>query len=748
MTQAGIILGTAAYMSPEQARGQPVDKRADIWAFGCVLYELLAGTRAFPGDDITDTLAAVVKLEPAWHALPADVSARVRQVLRVCLHKDPRQRGGDIAAIRLALEGAFETETPREVTPAPSSRPRTWPMAIAALLVGVLIAGVAAWYLRPAPPTPRVSRFALDLPAGAALQASNLQIPTIALSPDGSTVAYRLLPLGGPRNVQLVVRRLDALESRTVYQGECGSPFFSPDGAWVGFFSPDGKRGVLRKVAAAGGPPVVIGTLDSPSAPHGAVWTDDGSIIFGMHNQGLWRIPAAGGTAEPLARAASRAPDRTAAPAAPPDAAKPPVDHRARGRLCCPVAAGLLYSDQPDLPRTGEGGSILVRNLTTGEERVLVSGGSFAQYVPSGHLVYAFGDTLRAVRFDLDRLETIGTPRPVVNGVVTKTEGASEFAVSREGLLVYMAVPSTASPATLVWRDRSGRETPFGSGAIGRAQNPRLSPDGRRLAMSVAGDLWVYFVDGRPPIRLTTGGVFLAPLWSPDGLRVIAERGTNARGIVSIAADGSDPTLTEIAEPVHVHPHGWLNDGRDLVAVRLGGTADIVRWPLSNPKAITDVVATPGAEGARGASVSPDGRWLAYVSDQTGTDEVWVRPMPGPGAPIRVSPSGGWDPTWARTGKELSLPARNAADGGERDGRRRDDLVRRRIPAVRSHAVWDRRSDAVVRCGRRRPLRDAEGRRHQRHRSRSPRRRPELARRASPDRAAAVGESENVPRFD
>jgi serine/threonine-protein kinase len=350
-------------------------------------------------------------------------------------------------------------------------------------------------------------------------------------------------------------------------------------------------------------------------------------------------VSAAGGPPESLPSARVQATDGKG----------PAIDHREWPALL-PGGRGLLYSERPAGRNGAEASRIVVRNLASGEERILLTGGSFPQYVDPGHLVYAYDGTLRAVGFDLDRLEVTGTPRPVLEGVVTKQEGGAEFRVSRDGSLVYLGGPTAPASATLVWRDRSGRETPFGFGVLAEPRHPRLSPDGRQLALSVAGDLWTYFVDGRPPIRLTSGGDYLAPIWSPDSRRLIAEA---PDALWSIAADGSDSTPTQVSTTGHFHPHGWLNSGSDLLAVRISGSSDIVRWSFSNPTEIANVVATPAGEGNLGASLSPDGRWLAYVSNQTGGNELWVRPFPGPGAPVRVSPNGGTDPVWARNGREL-----------------------------------------------------------------------------------------------
>jgi serine/threonine-protein kinase len=637
MTQIGMILGTAAYMAPEQARGRTADKRADIWAFGCVLFEMLTGQRAFPGDDVTDTLAAVVKLDPNWSALGRNVPPHVAHALRVCLQKDPRRRGGDIAAIRLALEGVFEREPAGGASAAAPARRWVWPLAAAAIALGGVLVGLVAWLERPATEPRRVVRFAISELAGKPVPVSPGQVLSLALSPDGTKLVYRV-PSEGSTSM-LVLRDIGALEATTIYQGPLASPFFSPDGNWVGFFAPEGQKNAIKKVAVTGGPAVTIASIPEMAAPHGATWGDNGTIVFGMHDRGLWRAAGDGGSVEPLIPAPAQ-----------PDGKAPPPDYREWPSFL-PGGQALLYSERPGGGEGGDASRIVVRNMASGEERVLVSGGSFPQYLPTGHLVYAFDGTLRIVGFDLDRLAVVGTPRPVLEGVVTKDEGGAEFHVARDGSLVYLTGSPGVRRASLVWRDRAGRETPFGSGTLDQPQHPRLSPDGQRLAVSVARDLWVYFVDGRPPIRLSSGGNYIAPLWSPDGKRVIAE---GANGLVSLAADGSEPAPVQVSMEGHFHPHGWSSDGRDLLAVKVDIDADIVRWPLASPKEVTPVVATPSVvEGPLGASLSPDGRWLAYVSNQTGTPELWVRPYPGPGSPIRVSPDGARDPVWARSGREL-----------------------------------------------------------------------------------------------
>ena len=386
MTQAGMILGTAAYMAPEQARGRTADKRADIWAFGCVLFEMLTRRRAFPGEDVTDTLAAVVKSDPEWSALGTDVPPRVRQALRACLQKDPRQRVGDIAAIRLALDGAFETDPPLAANALPSSRRATWPAVAAALVAGGVITGVAAWMLRPAPARLAVSRFTIDRVDGVPIQAPTGQVTTMAFSPDGTKIAYRIATSQTNKVARFVVRHIDALDGLKIYEGAGSTPFFSPDSQWLGFFAAEAGKAIIKKVAVTGGPAVTISVID-PSTPHGAVWGDDDTIVFALHDRGLWRVPAAGGQAEPIA---SRAPA--------PSGGAAPIDHREWPALL-PGGRGLLYSERLDQRQGAEASRIVLKNLDSGEERVLVTGGTFPQYA-EGHLVYAYDGTVRAIGFD------------------------------------------------------------------------------------------------------------------------------------------------------------------------------------------------------------------------------------------------------------------------------------------------------------------------------------------------------------
>ena len=415
MTLAGMILGTAAYMSPEQARGKPVDKRADIWAFGCVLFEMITGTRAFPGEDITDTLAAVVKLEPNWDAVGAEVPSRVRQTLHVCLQKNPHQRGGDIAAIRLALEGAFEIGATVDAASVTSPSPRWWsrPRWVATGVTLGLLAGLGSgwvvWVAGRADTEAPVRRFPLTLPTSVVLPSGGGT--RVGLSPDGQTVAYIGVEGGVARLYQW---RLDQLGA-TVIPGTEGAarPFFSQDSRSVAF---QVDRSLMR-VGLAGGLPTRIADLGA--APRGGSWGPDDTIVVGRREQGLARVSATGGEMASLTT---------------------PDDGRQHWYpQILPGGRAVLFSDSAPFPN---GGDVMVLDLDSGESRTVVAGGVAGHYTPSGHLVFLRGGDLWAVAFDLATLTVRGQPALVEQGIRVETGAAVQFGVAEDGSLAYL--PSRA----------------------------------------------------------------------------------------------------------------------------------------------------------------------------------------------------------------------------------------------------------------------------------------------------------------
>ena len=643
-TQMGMVLGTAAYMAPEQASGKVVDKRADVWAFGVVLYEMLTGTRPFVGNDVSKTLARVIDRDPDWSALPKNLPPVLGTFLRGCLEKDPKQRVHDIADVRLAMEGAFETGVPQVAAAIAVAQPvwrQSLPVAAAALLAGVLVAGLVAWSLRPTAEVPRVTRLTIAQPDAQPLSLSIGYSPMLALSPDGTRAVYRVLVDDQPA---LVVRPFDALENTVLYEGDVFDPFFSPDGAWVGFKDNAGGS-TIKRVAVTGGPALTISAVGSGRMA-GATLGEDDTIIFGTgSSSGLWHVPAGGGTPEPLTTL---------------DESQGESNHEWPELL--PGGEAVLFT----LRHTGDDADtaqIVVWHLGTGEQRVLVSGGSYPKYVPTGHLVYAFAGTLRAVPFDLDLLTVTGNPVGVLEGVVTKPSGAAEVAVAQNGSLVYAAgVGEGGILRTLVWVERDGREEPLSLPA-GAYRWPRLSPDGARLAVNESGEgaWWVYDVASGRGLKLTQEGSAGAGIWTPDGERFVfgaGEEGSAPKNIYWARADGSGAiealTTFESGEVLAVVPTGITPDGQTLIFGRAqegGQIIDVWALPLDGEHTPTPLLQR-GFQLVNGR-VSPDGRWLSYQSNEAGQQDVYLQPYPDLGPITRVSIGGGTGIRWSPDGSEL-----------------------------------------------------------------------------------------------
>jgi serine/threonine protein kinase/Tol biopolymer transport system component len=623
-TGEGRILGTAAYMSPEQARGQAVDKRTDVWAFGCVLYEALTGRRAFKGETVSDTLAAVLEREVNWEALPADTPAIVRSLVRRCLQKNKDNRLHDIADARIEIEEVLaEPETPEPPAPAAVHARPGWrqplPWAAAALLA--IIGPIVGWHLR-RPPTPSVTRFAISVPPSHRL--ASVAAGPVALSPDGTRLAYSA---EGAGKTQLFLRALDQLEARPLPGTEGGrAPFFSPDGNWVGFFAGDGT---LQKVSVKGGTLVTICEPLAVEDQPGASWGADDTVVFspGGPSMGLWRVSAAGGTPEELGPG--------------------------RWPQVLPDGKSVLSTIWDE-----DGLRPAVLSLESGESRMLDRGRAGARYVPSGHLVYGESGSLMAIRFDLAQLELRGSPEPVVDDVFMHPHGIGQFTVSDTGALAY--APGRYE-STLEWVDREGRSTLVET-EEGDLLWPHVSPDGTRVALvrnteRIKFDVWVYGLERRTRERLTVGARTFGPVWTPDGTRVaFASRRSDLWRLYWAAADGSgeaEPLLPGAFEPgVHLDPMSWSPDGR-LLAVEQWSADTTQRdiWVLSLEGDSSPFVTTSFNEHE--AKFAPDGRWLAYQSNDSGRNEVYVKPYPGPGRTLMVSTDGGRDPVWSPDGREL-----------------------------------------------------------------------------------------------
>ncbi len=641
-TRAGVLLGTAAYMSPEQAKGKAVDRRADIWAFGCVLYELLAGQPAFDGETITDTLAAVVRAEPDWSRLPQKTPTRTRDLLRRCLTKDPKQRLQAIGEARIALEATIANLPDEAAALAGAMQPqplwrRALPWALASIATAFAIA-FSTLYWRPKQPEPHQMMRAsllLNEPLAGAF-AANPGSP-IVLSPDGSRLVFAGSPAS--KSSQLYLRQLDQ-QTATPIPGteDAVQPFFSPDGQWLGFFA-DGK---VRKVSLHGGPATTL--CDAP-IPHGANWATDDTIFYAPNlGSGLMRISSAGGTPQALTT---------------PDSKGQELSHRWPQLL--PGNKAVLFTIQMATQASYDDAHIAVLSLQTGRWRTLLEGGSYARYVSSGHIVYVRAGALMAVPFDLARLQVTGPPAPVQEGVITTaaTSGGAEYDVAETGLLVY--VPGSARPPerSLAWVDRQGvsKELPA---PLNSYLTPRISPDGTRLAVQIltAGtqDIWIYDFARNTLMRFTFGAGSAFPLWTPDGRRVVYRTRVPAFSFRWKLADGSGMEETLFGKDFDdpsATPYSVSPDGKILLFGRLSSGGALGIYALSLDGSGKTQPFLQSTFNQLQAQFSPDGHWVVYASNESGRDELYVQPFPGPGGKWMISTDGGNYARWVRNGREI-----------------------------------------------------------------------------------------------
>jgi eukaryotic-like serine/threonine-protein kinase len=637
MTALGMILGTAAYMSPEQAGGKVADKRSDMWSFGVVLMEMLTGRRPFEGDTISHVLAGVLKDEPDWTTLPPDTPTPIRRLLRRCLEKDPKRRLDSAAAARLDIEDALTTPTEARSAPASRRPALLWAVAGAASIATAIAALI---WLRPGPLPPlQPSRFAI-VPPPAQMLAASVDGRSLMISRDGARLVY--LAGAPPR---LMVRAIDQLEARAlpgvVY---AFTPFLSPDGRWVGFSS----GGELRKISINGGASVAL--CRAGAGVIGASWGDDDTIVFatGDTSTGLLRVSAAGGDPTVITR-----PDSAAGET---DHAFPSVLPGGRGVLFTVTAAGGAAT-----------GQVAVFDFKTGRSKTLIRGGTQAEYVESstgsaqgGYLIYASGGALYAVRFNLASLEVVGDPVRVVDGVMTYSAGAANFSVSREGTLVY-APAQPGEGRSLVWVTRQGTEEPLAAPPRAYAQ-PRLSPDGKRVAIATIDreiDIVIWNLTTGKLTSLTPGPEEeICPVWTHDGQRLVFS--STREGVANIfwqTADGAGAPERLTTSPNQQYPSSISPDGELLFqesAPKTGADLMLLGMPGTDHAARVTALLQSSYREANG-EISPDGHWLAYQSNEsTNRNEIYVRPFPV--ADERrwpVSVGGGVKPLWARDGREL-----------------------------------------------------------------------------------------------
>ena len=626
-TQAGLILGTAAYMSPEQARGKAVDKRADIWAFGVVVYEMLTGRRPFEGEDASTTVAAVIQSEPRWDGIPPSM---LRMVQR-CLTKDPRRRLRDIGDVWELLDVEPSNQRARSGTAG-------W-IAAAALAVVAAAAVWAPWRRAEQPAERPLVQLEIDL--GADVSLPPLVIPTpssVAISPDGTRLAYLASVAGGtPR---LFLRRLDQSRATEVAGTEgITNPLFSADGQWVVFF--DGSR--LKKVSVSGGAAVPLAEV---AIFAGATWPDDRSLLVGSGvRQGLQRISADGG--EPTQILAPSGNETFYA-----------MPSMLPGGTDALIA---VYSTPPNTDTA----FIDVLSLKDRSRKTVARGGTAARYLPTGHLIYSNRNTMFAVPFDLATREARGAAVPVLTDMAyDPAAGIPQMDISRDGTLVYRRnISSEAGNSSLMWIDAAGKRQTLPARPARYASTPRLSPDGKKLATTVrAGasqDVWIYDIERDSMTRLTFGTqTFVSAIWTPDGRYIVS--GSIGNGLFWTRADGGGQPQPLVASKSISFPHSISADGKRLVYYEIAGSPQIWSAPLEpgdGLKAGAPERYMTSESSAAAAAISPDGRWLAYESNESGRTEIYVRPFPLPSAggagKWQISNNGGSWPIWPSKGGEI-----------------------------------------------------------------------------------------------
>lgn len=630
-TADGLILGTAAFMSPEQARGKEVDQRTDIWAFGCVLYHMLVGRTPFAAETLSDTLVAILTREPDWSGLPGDTPPSARRLLQRCLQKDPSRRLRDIGDAKLDLEEALSWKPSAEeaqIGPAGHRRQLVGPI-VAAVLFGAALSAVAMWAVRPITFAPRpTAQFVVGLPEGESI--GGLDFPAVAISPDDAHIVY-VAKRGG--RSQLFVRTLGSLETQPL-SGTDGalSPFFSPDGLWVGFFA----GGALKKVPTAGG---AVRTITEAAIGFGATWGPDNTIVFAPDNASeLWRVPAEGGKAEAVTRL---------------DPTRGEFSHRWPEIL--PDGKSVVFTIGTQ--GSWDDAEIAIQTIGKSDRHSVVQGGTSPHFSRAGHLLYTRAGILHSVPFDGRRARGGAAVIKDAARIVQSSDGAAQFSTSHAGSLVYVPASDGDDQDTLVWVDREGNVQPLA--APPRAfEDPRLSPDDRHVAVTIADatkNVWTYDIAGNRLAQVTfEGGA--SPVWSADGVRLIfaANRG-GSPDMFSKTLDASGLEERLVRTPRTDVPAGCARDGTILfVESDVSGRDLALLSPDRTPRVL---LATEANEA--GAVLSPDGGIVAYVSDTSGRPEVYVAAMTDPGRAAQVSIDGGSEPVWKRDGSELFFRSGN-----------------------------------------------------------------------------------------
>jgi eukaryotic-like serine/threonine-protein kinase len=622
-TREGVIAGTVAYMSPEQARGQEIDRRTDIWAFGCVVYEMVVGRPAFAAATTADTIAAVMERPVNWTAIPPDLPPAVTRVLRRCLQRDPKQRLRDIADARLELEDATT-----HAEPLAASKSRHWPRiatAMCLLATGVGLGALAIWMTRPLSDPVPLAHFVVPLPSTTPL--AGLDFPSAVISPDGARIVY-VASRGG--RTELFQRSLNSIDPLPI-PGTTNAvgPFFSPDGFWVAFFA-DGQ---LKKVNLAGGPAV---TLCAAPVGLGGSWGPGDLIAFASATgSGLSRVSAAGGTPERLTML---------------DVARGEFSHRWPEWM--PDGETILFT-------VGTSGSwsdaqIVAQSVTSGKRTTLVRGGTNPHYVSNGSLLYAQNGRVLNVALDASSLTISGSPVAVLENVRQSADGAVQLSLSRSGTVVFVPGGLGASERRLVSVGRDGTSTTFAA-PPGAYAFPKVSPDGQRLIVAMEAptrDLWLYDVTSGTTTQVTFDAGATSPIWTRDPKRV-AFSSTRVGVLNLFTAIIGEPGRSErlVSNENQQFPGSFAPDGALVFTEHRSATGRDILLLAAGDRAPRDLLASRADETS--PKISPDGLWLAYVSNESGRSEVYVTQLSSPVRARRVSVEGGTEPTWAAGGGEL-----------------------------------------------------------------------------------------------
>jgi serine/threonine protein kinase len=636
-TKAGLILGTAAYMSPEQARGKVVDRRADIWSFGAVVFEIFTGTVAFKGETISDTLAAVIRGEPDWTLLPSNVPIEIQQLIRRCLDKEARSRLQSIGEARIAIENASAGRGSSIIGALPDSTPkfprenRTVKILAGSALAVLLVAGgflAASLFRRGGSNYASPIRFAITPPTGTSL--SSLGQRTLAISPDGSRIAISASTADGPH---LYIREMNSAASVPVPGAEgATNPMFSPDGKWLAFFA----GGKLKKISLDGGRSVTI--ADNIAIPNGISWGADHNIYFSPSlGSAILRVSDEGGKPEPVTKL---------------QADKGELGH---------ISPSILPGNKTLLFTVFSGGSVddgtlVAQKIGSEDRKVIIAKGFDAHFFAPNHLLYMRAGDLMVVEFDPDKLSVSGAPAAAAQDVLMHPgSGSAQYDISNNGTLVYVNAGKQATENNLVLAEHDAKPQPFPVKA-NIYESPRFSPDGKILALTVRlpdADIWIYDIERGALRRITFApGEDELPVWSPDGKR-IAFASNGRQQAFMIAVDGSGQEEPLMKNESHFHLQSWSPDGKLIAYERLGTSGQYEIWMLPMEGDRKPYAYLVSQFRVNQPAFSIDGHWLAYTSNESGRAEVYVQRFPGPGEKIQVSTDGGSNPMWSRDGKQL-----------------------------------------------------------------------------------------------